>query len=221
MDQSQLGAGLMRLMGGARSSDHDRPTAPVAPSTLGVPTTTPLQSVHQGILLWLNHLQVPSGASFGSWEEALRDLTGLAVELPHTHGGFRVCYAVTLATHRYRYLLTISEGYEPPDPEFPHEIEAPIYILSVHVGWDKQEWIQQQRVDRAYTSRESDPLKSRHTIWVQNFRSEDTFAAMNTAAHAILNNELVAVDSPSNTDRQVLHNLVPRQVSFPDPDQQS
>jgi len=160
----------------------------------------------QTLLDWLAQLNFPNIQGKNSWHECVH-------EFPAEPGdneldeGVRVRFGFKLHTLENSYLLSLMELLDVSSRE--------VYILTVHVNWKETEKKMQQAVEQRYTGAFDDIFRSRHVIWAQTYRPTELVDALNSAAMAILSNELTAGPVKGEIGTPIKHPL-PVRLDLPE-----
>jgi hypothetical protein len=140
--------------------------------------------IKQQLLGWLQQFPIPKGSIDSSWESSIRDYTTGDDSIPEEILELSVLFSVPLYTLRERYLILIKGCNE-------SEIKD-MGIVSVSV--DRQTAslkMHAKLTDTYHTGGEPEPLAI-HTLWIENFRSDELRPALDNCGLAILGNELIS-----------------------------
>ncbi|MEZ5358821.1 MAG: hypothetical protein R3F48_08295 [Candidatus Zixiibacteriota bacterium] len=142
-----------------------------------------VEKVRKEFLAWLADFKFPGRENATSWEECLTVVPRVS-DTTDAEDGVKMRFALKLFTAKNKYLITILECFDPNS--------RGIYILTVHTNWDEAEKRILRRIENQYCKDFDDSLKARHTIWAQSFQNGELATALDSAAKAILAQELTA-----------------------------
>lgn len=151
-----------------------------------------IDKIREEFLAWLADFKFPGRAEKSCWENCLTVIPRLegGKELEQ---GIKMRFALSLFTAKNKYLISVLECFDPDAREN--------YILTVHTNWDETEKRMLRFIENQYDKEFDDGLKPRHTIWAQTFKEGELGPALDSAAKAILGEELTADTDPVPTGK--------------------